>query len=167
MQMFSDCSTNFVGAKRELQDIMKKWTKSPKLHDRLTDENIKWIFNPPAAPHMGSVWESLVKLAKRAVTAVTKGADLTDEELMTVFAESEAMLNKRPLTYISNDPNDIEPLTPAHSLNNKPITLILQHELENQHNSWKKRWLHCQNVINLEKMAKGVPSYSSKEIQME
>ena len=148
MQMFSGCDTNFVGAKRELQDIMKKWIKSPKLHNRLTDENIQWIFNPPAAPHMGGIWESLVKLAKRAVTAITKGVDLTDEELMTVFAESEAMLNNRPLTYISNDPNDIEPLTPAHFLNNKPTTLILQHELENQHSSWKKRWLHCQNVVN-------------------
>jgi len=40
------------------------------------------------------------------------------------------MLNNRPLTYISNDPNDLEPLTPAHFLNNKPTTFMLQHELK-------------------------------------
>jgi len=97
---------------------------------------------------MGGVWESLVKLAKRAVTAATKGAELTDEELMTVLTECEAMLNNRPLTYTSNDPNDLEPLTPAHFLNNKPTTFMLQHGLESEHNSWKKRWLHCQNVVN-------------------
>ena len=148
LQIFSDCGTNFVGAKRELQDIMNKWVKSQRLHNRLTDENIKWIFNPPAAPHMGDVWESLVKLAKRAMTAATRGAELTDEELMTVLTECKAMLNNRPLTYISNDPDDIEPLTPAHFLNNKTTTLILQHNLENQYASWKKRWLHCQNVVN-------------------
>ena len=100
------------------------------------------------APHIGGVWESLVKLAKRAVTAATKGAELTDEELMTVPTECEAMLNNRPLTYISNDPNDLEPLTPAPFLNNKPTTFMLQHELKSEHNSWKKRWLHCQNVVN-------------------
>ena len=79
---------------------------------------------------MGGVWESLVKLAKRAMIATTKGAELTDEELMTVLTECEAMLNNRPLTYISNDPNDMEPLTPAHFLNNQCTTLILQHDLE-------------------------------------
>lgn len=127
---------------------MNKWTKDPKLHKRLTDENIKWIFNPPAAPHMGGVWESLVKLAKRAMIATTKGAELKDEELLTVLTECEVMLNNRPLMYISNDPNDIEPLTPAHILNNKCITLIPQHDLESQHMSLKKRWLYCQNVVN-------------------
>eukprot|EP00112_Aurelia_sp_Birch-Aquarium-sp1_P026917 Seg987.5 transcript_id=Seg987.5/GoldUCD/mRNA.D3Y31 product="hypothetical protein" protein_id=Seg987.5/GoldUCD/D3Y31 len=148
LQMFSDCGTNFVGADRELQDIMNKWTEDPKLHNRLTDENIKWIYNPPAAPHMGGVWESLIKLAKRAMIATTKGAELTDEELITVLTECEAMLNNRPVTYISNDPNDIEPLIPAHFLNNKCTTFILQHDLGIQHKSLKKRWLHCQNVVN-------------------
>ena len=138
----------FVGADRELQDILNKWIKDPKLHNRLTDENIKWLFNPPAAPHMGGVWESLVKLVTRAIIPSTKGAELTDEELMTVLTECEAMLNNRPLTYISNDPNDMEPLTPANFLYNQCTTLILRHDLESQHTSLKKRWLHCQNVVS-------------------
>ena len=25
---------------------------------------------------------------------------------------------------------------------------MLLHELKNEHTSWKKRWLHCQNVVN-------------------
>ena len=43
--------------------------------------------------------------------ATTKNAELTDEELITVLTECEAMLNNRPLTYVINDPNNIEPLT--------------------------------------------------------
>eukprot|EP00795_Rhopilema_esculentum_P014094 gene14094-5082_t len=77
------------------------------------------------AQHMGGILESLVKLAKREMIAITKGAELTDEELMTVLTECKAMLNNRPLTYINNDPNDIEPLTPAHFLNSRCTTLIL------------------------------------------
>eukprot|EP00794_Sanderia_malayensis_P002619 gene2619-3032_t len=138
LQMFSDCGTNFVGADRELQEVLNKLTKDPTLHRHLTDENMKWIFNPPAAPHMGGVWESLVKLAKRAMIATTKGAEMTDEELMTVLTECEAMLNNRPLTYISNDPNDMEPLTPAHFLNNRSTTTLLQHDLGIPHTSLKK-----------------------------
>ena len=92
-QIFSDCGTKFVGTYRELHDIMNKWTNDPRLHKRLTNENIKWIFNPPAAPHMGGVCESLVKLAKRAIIATTKEAAQTDEELMTVLTECEVMLN--------------------------------------------------------------------------
>ena len=78
-----------------------------------------------------------IKLAKRAMTAPTKDKEMTDEESMTVLTECEAMLNNRPLTYVSNDPNDLEPLRPAHFLNSKPTTLMLQHELKSEHISSK------------------------------
>ena len=122
--MFSDCGTNFVGAAKELQDTIRRWNKDPKFRRDLIDEGIVWNFNPPLAPHMGGVWESVVKLAKRAVFATTKGVELTDEELVTVHTECEGMLNNRPSTYITNDLEDLEPLTPAHFLNNKCTKLL-------------------------------------------
>ena len=39
---------------------------------------------------------------------------LTDESLNTLLCEVEAVLNHRPLTEISSDPDDAEPLTPNH-----------------------------------------------------
>ena len=68
-----------------------------------------WSFNPPFAPHMGGAWESMVELAKRAITATTNGAQLTDEELITFAAECEAMLNNRPLTYVGSEPDNLQP----------------------------------------------------------
>ena len=59
---------------------------------------------------MGGTQESLVKLAKSGMTAAAKGSELIEEELIAVLTECEAMLNNRPLTYISIDPNDLEPL---------------------------------------------------------
>ena len=46
--------------------------------------------------------------------AILGNADVTDDELMTAFTRAEALINSRPLTYQSADPEDDTPLTPNH-----------------------------------------------------
>ena len=58
----------------------------------------------------------MIKAAKRAVNAVLGNADVTDHELTTAFTGAEALLNSRPLTYQSANPEDDIPLTPNHFL---------------------------------------------------
>ncbi|GFV54900.1 integrase catalytic domain-containing protein [Trichonephila clavipes] len=55
------------------------------------------------------------ELLKRALGK----AILTYEELLTVLCDCEAVVNSRPLTYGSEDPNDLIPLTPSLFLNGK------------------------------------------------
>ena len=50
--------------------------------------------------------------------------------LQTVVIEIEAILNDRPLTYISTDVNDEEPLTPAHLLYGRRITPLPNETLQ-------------------------------------
>ncbi|GFS58551.1 integrase catalytic domain-containing protein [Trichonephila clavipes] len=50
-----------------------------------------------------------------------KSAVLNFEELVTLVTQIEACLNSRPLTPMSNDPQDLQPLTPGHFLIGAPM----------------------------------------------
>ena len=58
----------------------------------------------------------MIKSAKQAISCVLKGANINDEELQTTFVGVESLMNSRPLTAISKDPNDEPVLTPNHFL---------------------------------------------------
>jgi len=51
-------------------------------------------------------------------------AFITQTQLETIVVESEAMLNNRPLTYVSSDLSDPEPLTPADMLGYSQFHII-------------------------------------------
>ena len=70
---------------------------------------------------MGGAIESIVKLTKRAIKVTINDHVLTEETLVNLLAEIESIINSRPLTPLSNDPNDLEALTPNHILLGPPI----------------------------------------------
>ena len=76
-----------------------------KISDTLSQYGIQWFFNPPSAPHFGGVWERLVKSAKKALKITLNGQLVNDETLLTFMAETESLLNSRPLTHVSVDPH--------------------------------------------------------------
>lgn len=52
--------------------------------------------------------------------------------LQTLTTEVEAVLNDRPLTYVTSDVTEVEPLTPSHMLNGRRITSLPYPQLENE-----------------------------------
>ncbi|XP_064619458.1 uncharacterized protein LOC135482906 [Lineus longissimus] len=115
VEVTSDNGTNFVGANRELMELVTQLDQVKMTKDGAT-RGIKWRFNPPHGPHFGGIHESLVKSAKKAIYAVLQKADITDEELSTAFTGAEALLNLIPLSYQSADSKDAPPITPNHCL---------------------------------------------------
>ncbi|XP_035218794.1 uncharacterized protein LOC118192027 [Stegodyphus dumicola] len=117
--IFSDNGRNFVGAHRELRAILKSLFKDKseeEIKGYLATEGINWHFNPPSTPHFGGLWEASVKSLKYHLKRVVGKTILTYEEFFTLIVQIESVLNSRPLCPISNDPNDVEALTPAHFL---------------------------------------------------
>ena len=58
----------------------------------------------------------MIKAAKRANYAILGNADISDEEILTAFTGAETLVNSRPLTYQSANPQDETPLLPNHFL---------------------------------------------------
>lgn len=109
-QIRSDNGTNFVGAASFLQ------LNESSIANFSAERGIKWIFNPPRAPHRGGIWESAVKSMKKHLLRSTDGQTFTYEEFETVTCRVESMLNSRPLLSRVGDDQQILVLTPGHFL---------------------------------------------------
>lgn len=114
-EFYSDNGTNFVGADRELREVLKEIDKN-ELIRTFTNFNTSWNFNPPAAPHMGGAWERLVRSVKTVLYKIKLERFPNDETLLSMMAEVENIVNSRPLTYVPVEHENDEAITPNHFL---------------------------------------------------
>jgi hypothetical protein len=112
--IYSDNGTNITAGEKELREAYNNLVSDATLPKKLVERKTQWHLSSPAAPHFGGVWKRLVQASKRAIKAVLNERTVSDEVLVTVFVEVTALLNDRPLTTVSTDPNDANPLTPNH-----------------------------------------------------
>lgn len=131
--LYSDNGTNFVGSNTYLKELYNFLNNEfrPRFEEELTESRIKWKFIPPASPHFGGCWESMVKIIKSHLFKVIGKQLLSYEELVTVLTQIECILNSRPLTVLSSDPSEPTALTPSHFLNTTPLLSLPSPEVEN------------------------------------
>ena len=114
----SDNGTNFVAGNKELQNAVTSWNNK-QVDDWCKVNHIEWKFNPPLAPHFGGVWEREIRTIKKTLLALSlefTNKVLMTDEILRSLCEVENILNNRPLTAVSHDPNDLDALTPNHLL---------------------------------------------------
>ncbi len=58
--------TNFIGAQRELRNVLKSLDHGT-IQSTFLSEGIKWTFNTPAGSHHGGMWERLIRLVKKVL----------------------------------------------------------------------------------------------------
>lgn len=121
-RIYSDNGTSFVGAAKEIRKAMEEW----KRRDAFAYLNMKgteWKFMVPAAPHQGGIYEAAVKSMKYHLVRIVGQRLMTHEQLTTLLVEIEAVLNSRPIHPLSDDPDDVQALTPGHFLVGEPLVL--------------------------------------------
>lgn len=112
--IFSDNGTNFVGTINEFHKILKELEKD--ISEHLKEKGIRWTFTTPGAPHAGGYYEAGVKSMKHHLVLECADKSFDFEQFATLLSKIEAILNSRPLTPLTDDPLDIDVLTPAHFL---------------------------------------------------
>ncbi|KFM62154.1 hypothetical protein X975_06179, partial [Stegodyphus mimosarum] len=113
--IYSDNAKTFKKGKKELENF-SKLLSNEKFQDFLSNEKIEWKFIIDRGAWWGGFYERLVKSVKECARKILGKALLTSEELSTVLAQVEAVLNSRPLTYVYSDHKEPLPLKPVNFL---------------------------------------------------
>lgn len=74
---------------------------------------------------------------------------LDDEGLNTLMCEVEAIVNGRPITKLSDDPRDLEPLTPNHLLLLRAGPAVPPGTFTKYDNHGKRRWRQVQYLTDV------------------
>ncbi|XP_055603942.1 uncharacterized protein LOC129752177 [Uranotaenia lowii] len=145
--MYSDNGTTFVGANHELAALRKLFEDQlhqRKLKDYCSSEGVTWHFIPPRSPHFGGIWEAGVKSMKYLMKRVVGETRLTYEEMYTFLVQAEAILNSRPLSPYSDNPNDFCALTPSHFLTGRSSKALPEPSYDDLKVGRLSRWQHIQ-----------------------
>ncbi|XP_062538129.1 uncharacterized protein LOC134206429 [Armigeres subalbatus] len=148
-QIFSDNGTNFVGARNELNvlyKLFKEQATTLKIFEFCQPRQIEWKMIPPNAPHMGGIWEAGVKSTKTILKKKCQSSLLNTSEFSTLLCQIEAQLNSRPLYAPSEDPSELEPLTPGHFMIDRPLTAIPEPSCEGIPVNRLSRWQYVQRL---------------------
>ena len=139
---FTDNGTCFQGANNELKKILLQI--HPEIKQYCEDKSIKWNFTTPRSPSAGGIYESGIKLMKHHLNRIMEKS-YTFEQFSSILCKIEAILNSRPLTPLSEDPEDLRILTPGHFLIGRPLVALPEKNFVDK-SSLPKRFEELQQI---------------------
>ncbi len=111
-KLFSDNAQTFTCVSKYL----KLMRTSTRVCDFLTQNRTEWQFSAALAPWWGGFWERMVRTVKELFRKANGKASLHYDQLMTALSDVEAVINARPLVYVTEGEDDPRPITPNHLL---------------------------------------------------
>ncbi|CAG4928687.1 unnamed protein product [Colias eurytheme] len=141
--IYSDQGKNFIGANNVLQQQLTELQESQEFKSEIVEMGIEWHHNCPSWPSAGGLWEAAVKSLKHHLKRVVGEQNLTFEEFTTLLTQLEGCLNSRPLCPLTEDPDDLNFLTPSHFLSSGPILTLYDTETD-----LRTRWHLNQKIFN-------------------
>nr|XP_054775091.1 uncharacterized protein LOC129283281 [Lytechinus pictus] len=123
--LLSDNGTQFVGAERELREMVRGWSYE-ELKDFCAERGTTWKFTTPSAPHHNGCAEALVKSCKIALKKAVGDQLVTPFELHTCLQEVANLVNQRPIGRTPNDPDDGAYLCPNDLLLGRSSSAVPQ-----------------------------------------
>lgn len=143
-------ATNFQGARNELNSL-HQLVNSKKHNDLLVQEcassGMRWHFIPPRAPHFGGLWEAAVRSSKHHLVRVLGKTTLAHDDMLTLLCQVESCLNSRPLVPLTEDPLDLEPLTPGHFLVGSSLQVVPDYDVLEVPINRLKQWQLTQQLL--------------------
>ena len=123
-RVISDNGKTFKSAAKLIRQVFEDST----VEAHLSNHQVQWTFNLECAPWWGGFFERMIKSAKRCLKKAIGRSCLTFDELITLVTETEAVLNSRPLTFVSTeDLKALDTLSPyLWLLNSLPSRCPLQ-----------------------------------------
>ncbi|XP_055527683.1 uncharacterized protein LOC129720257 [Wyeomyia smithii] len=131
-EIHCDNATALVGADRELQQSRNeliKQLKGDQWRHHCIDNGIKFRFIPARSPHFYGLWEAGIKSFKHHFRRITGQRAFSVDQFHTVVTQVEAVLNSRPLSQMSDSPDDFNVITPGHFLIGGSLVSISEPDL--------------------------------------
>ena len=129
--MISDNALNFKSSSKLIQDIFDK----ANVKATFDNTRCKWHFIPAKCPHFGGFYERLIGLVKSCLKKTLFKKRVNYDDLLTIITEVECRVNHRPLTYVDDSLDNLQPLTPSHliygrRLNSFPTVVDFDYQLD-------------------------------------
>ena len=114
--VISDNAPQFKVVKTAIDLQWKKVMLDDNVRQYMIEGGVKWQFTTALAPWQGGFYERLVGLVKRSLRKAMGHRRFTVEQLITILAEVEAIVNMRLLTYVYDKFDSGFTFNPIHFL---------------------------------------------------
>ena len=147
-KIFSDQGGSFIAGDKELRQEIENFNQV-KINKCMTQRHIEWHFNTPHSSHKNGAAERMIRTVRKILNSVINMQLLNDEQLVTVVAEAEKVLNDRPLSYVSDDVKSLDVLTPSKLLLLRSNRCMPAGVFNKNENVAVRTWRQSQHLANV------------------